>query len=332
MQEIDQKSWKEFTTGRNIHLLQTAEWGNLKEAFGWRVKRVTSGNFCAQILFKPLPLGFSVAYIPKLDHVSAGLLSEPAIRSGLDDLCAENKAAFLKVEPDVWRGSANDNFVPDGFLTSKRSIQPPNTILVDLNGDEDQILARMKQKFRYNIKLAAKKDIKVEESTDVTSFYRLMVETGRRDGFHSHSLEYYQKAFNLFHPPGYSALMMANYLGEPVAGVMIFAIGKTAWYLYGASSNAQRNRMPAYLAQWKAMLWAKSKGCEVYDLWGIPDASEAELEANFEKRSDDLWGVYRFKRGFGGKITRSVDSINRVYSPLLYKIYTLRQKLRGIQD
>jgi len=332
MREIDQTAWKEFTAERNIHLLQTAEWGNLKEAFGWKVKRVTSGNFGAQILFKPLPLGFSVAYIPKLDQISARLLTEPEIRRGLDDLCAANKAAFLKIEPDIWKRSEDDHFVPEGFRISRHSIQPPNTILVDLTGGEDQILARMKQKFRYNINLAAKKDIRVEQSTDVSSFHRLMLETGGRDGFHAHSLEYYQTAFDLFHPLGMVTLMMATYLDEPVAGVMVFALGKTAWYLYGASSNKQRNRMPVYLAQWEALRWAKSKRCEVYDLWGIPDASEAELEANFEHRADDLWGVYRFKRGFGGKITRSVDAINKVYSPILYWVYTLRQISRGIQD
>jgi lipid II:glycine glycyltransferase (peptidoglycan interpeptide bridge formation enzyme) len=97
-----------------------------------------------------------------------------------------------------------------------------------------------------------------------------------------------------------------------------------AYYLYGASTDEERNRMPTYLLQWEAMKWAKSLGCETYDLWGIPDEDEETLEANFEKRQDGLWGVYRFKRGFGGELKHAVQALDRVYNPLLYKLYLWR--------
>lgn len=332
MREVTEATWREFTAGRNIHLLQTAEWGMLKETFGWRVLRVIEGDFGAQLLFKPLPFGYTVSYIPKLDQQSYQKLADPDVRQSLDEICISQKATFLKIEPDIWRIPGESNFVPNGFKVSKHSIQPPNTILVDISGDEDEILSRMKQKFRYNIRLAEKKGIKIEQSTDVAAFHSLMLETGGRDGFNAHSLEYYQTAFTLFNHAGMVSLVLASYKEKPVAGVMIFAQGDSAWYLYGASSNQERNRMPAYLAQWEALRWARSKGCKIYDLWGIPDEMEETLEANFELRSDGLWGVYRFKRGFGGKIIRSMDAINRVYSPLLYWVYSIRQNLRGIQD
>ena len=81
--------------------------------------------------------------------------------------------------------------------------------------------------------------------------------------------------------------------------------------------------MPTYLLQWEAIRWAKQKGCKVYDMWGIPDFPEGELEDQFMTRSDGLWGVYRFKRGFGGKIVRTVGAWDRVYRPMLYKLYEL---------
>ena len=95
---------------------------------------------------------------------------------------------------------------------------------------------------------------------------------------------------------------MAEYEGRPLAGLMVFARGSRSWYFYGASNDEERNRMPTYLLQWEAMRWAKARGCSEYDLWGIPDADEEALEAGFASRSDGLWGVYRFKRGFGGTI------------------------------
>ncbi len=82
--------------------------------------------------------------------------------------------------------------------------------------------------------------------------------------------------------------------------------------------------MPAYLLQWEAMRWAKSKGAEEYDLWGVPDEDEITLESQFESRQDGLWGVYRFKRGFGGKILRAAPALDKVYNPLLYKLYLWR--------
>jgi lipid II:glycine glycyltransferase (peptidoglycan interpeptide bridge formation enzyme) len=102
---------------------------------------------------------------------------------------------------------------------------------------------------------------------------------------------------------------------------MLFILGTQAWYFYGGSSNEERNRMPTYLLQWEAMRWAKAHGATSYDLWGVPDEDEETLEGNFETRHDGLWGVYRFKRGFGGKLIREPHALDRVYSPLLYKAY-----------
>jgi len=116
---------------------------------------------------------------------------------------------------------------------------------------------------------------------------------------------------------------------RPVAGLMAFANQTTAWYFYGASSDEERNRMPTYLLQYEAMLWAKRKGCQWYDMWGIPDVDETQLENEFLDHHDGLWGVYRFKRGFGGDVKRSVGAFDFVYQPLLYRAYRWYAGRRG---
>ncbi|MBV6394873.1 MAG: hypothetical protein HFACDABA_00443 [Anaerolineales bacterium] len=102
---------------------------------------------------------------------------------------------------------------------------------------------------------------------------------------------------------------------------MVFARRRRVWYVYDASNDEERNRTPTYLLQWEAMKWAKARGCEEYDLWGVPDEDEATLEANFESRHDGLWGVYRFKRGFGGELKRAAQAMDRVYNSILYWAY-----------
>jgi len=104
-------------------------------------------------------------------------------------------------------------------------------------------------------------------------------------------------------------------------GINRIAHGDSAWYFYGASADQERQRMPTYLLQWEAIRWAKSKGCKIYDLWGVPDHTETLLEQRFMDRSEGLWGVYRFKRGFGGEVRRTIGAYDRVYRPFFYKLY-----------
>ena len=181
----------------------------------------------------------------------------------------------------------------------------------------------MKQKTRYNIRLADRKGVSVQESADVVRFFNLMQVTGRRDQFGIHSLEYYQTAYNIHHPKGQCELFFAEYEGQLLAAVMVFAQGHRAYYFYGASSNQHRNLMAPYAVQWSAMRWARKNGCTQYDLWGVPDHGFEVLEAEFTKRNDELWGVYRFKRGFGGDLKRTVGAWDRVFNPIFYLIYQI---------
>jgi peptidoglycan pentaglycine glycine transferase (the first glycine) len=309
------------------HLLQSSGWGSLKAAFGWETHYlIDSEKVCgAQVLFRRLPLGLTFGYIPK------GPVGEDWSRlwPDLDRLCRRKRTIFLKVEPDLTEPA--DSFVLKqltGFIPS-RSIQPRRTIVLSLEGDEQAWLERMKPKTRYNIRLAERKDVIIRVSTDVTAFHDMMLATGARDGFGVHSLEYIQKAYDLFVNRGEVILLEASYQGRSLAGLMAFARGERSWYFYGASNDEERNRMPTYLLQWEAMRWSARCGCKLYDLWGVPDANEDELEAGFTHRSDGLWGVYRFKRGFGGDLQRSAGAWDRVYHPLLYRLIQFYMKRRG---
>ena len=142
---------------------------------------------------------------------------------------------------------------------------------------------------------------------------------------------YYKAVYELF-APNQMALFIAEFEGRPLAAIIVSVIGPKATYLYGASGNEERQRMPTYALQWTAMQWAKARGCTQYDLWGVPDAEENTLEANFTKRSNGLWGVYRFKRGFGGQLFRAAGPWDRVYMPLPYAFYHWWIGRRNIEE
>jgi lipid II:glycine glycyltransferase (peptidoglycan interpeptide bridge formation enzyme) len=319
MPVLSASEWDSFLAQQTeAHILQTRAWGELKAAFNWTPVRIQSGQAGAQVLFRRLPLGLSVAYIPKgpVGQVWESLWPE------LDKICRRYNAIFLLVEPDASEPLSKERLLTlEKFGQAASSIQPRRTMVVDLSGSEEQVLERMKQKTRYNIHLAHRKGVVVNQSDALGKFFSLMKVTGERDGFEVHNLEYYQRAFDLFSSEEHCTLLIAEYEERPLAGLMVFYHGLRAWYFYGASSDEERNRMPAYLLQWEAMRWARQHGCREYDLWGVPDEDEAFLEAHFSGRSDGLWGVYRFKRGFGGRLARSAGAWQRVYNPTLYRLY-----------
>jgi lipid II:glycine glycyltransferase (peptidoglycan interpeptide bridge formation enzyme) len=188
-------------------------------------------------------------------------------------------------------------------------IQPVRTILLDLTADEATLLARMKEKWRYNLRLAERKGVKVRAAQsveDIQAWYNLMQITSERDQFGIHTLDYYLQAWRIFNPRQQGRLFLAECEGQLLAGIFVSLYAKQGIYLYGASSNEQRNLMPNYLLQWEAIRWAKAQGAKQYDFWGIP-ATDAEAEA--------MAGVYRFKSGWGGEVVRFVGCYQHVYHP-----------------
>jgi lipid II:glycine glycyltransferase (peptidoglycan interpeptide bridge formation enzyme) len=355
-------AWDAFVERRaDGHVLQTSAWARLKSRFGWSAGRVAvldEGRVVAgaSVLFRRLPLGLgTLAYVPKgpvVNWDNAPLVS--ALFGGLDALCRARRAFALKLELDIEENEGGQTpvkarslamngesppFAPHSSLFALRPsspVQPRRTALIDLTKTEDELLAAMHQKTRYNIRLAARKRVVVRPGTadDLPALYALMQTTGERDGFGVHSPEYYRAAFEIFVPHDWARLFVAEVheagiQKAPVAAIMVFAFGSKAWYMYGASGNEHRERMPNHALQWEAIRWTKSQGCATYDLWGVPDEGEATLDAQYLERSDGLWGVYRFKRGFGGRLVRYVGAFDRVYDPLLYRVYLFALQRRG---
>jgi lipid II:glycine glycyltransferase (peptidoglycan interpeptide bridge formation enzyme) len=337
---IPPAAWDGFNaTHPDGHTLQSADWGQFKSEFGWQQQIIgvvdPSGQVVAGalILYKRVHrlLPVSVAYIPAgpllpIEGTPDAAEARAALWRGIDSAARRNAAAFLKVEPCDWyreRPGLEALLRSNGFIQSRQTIQPPRTVVIDLDRAEDQILKGMNQSTRYKARIGPKKEVETRIGTaaDLASFAALMGTTGQRDGFSVHEPAYYARAYQLFAPSGRCALILASYQGRDLAAVMVFRHGDKAYYLYGASSNEERDRMPTYVVQWAAIRWALAQGAKYYDFWGVPDAAPEVLEAEFEKRRDGLWGVYGFKRGWGGRVVRSVGAWDKVYIGPAYALY-----------
>jgi peptidoglycan pentaglycine glycine transferase (the first glycine) len=280
--------------------------------------------------------GFSdrlkLIYIPKgplLDWDNASLRRQ--VLDDLRQLAQRLGAIFIKIDPDVSLGSGTPgdscaqeaalgqavqaDLAARGWRKSSEQIQFRNTVLIDLSEDEDALLKNMKQKTRYNIRLAERKGVRVRVGSpqDFPMLYRMYAETSLRDGFVIRPQDYYECVWSAFLQAGMLDPLIAEVAGEVVAAVMVFRFGNRAWYLYGMSRELHREKMPNYLLQWEAMKRSRAAGCRVYDLWGAPERFE---------ESDPLWGVFRFKEGFGGQVERHLGAWDLPVNLWMYRLYT----------
>lgn len=276
----------------------------------------------------------SVLYLPKgplLDWSNDALRTR--VLNDLEIYAKRQGAIFLKMDPDVVLGTGvpqSESDVVDtngqaivsglkrrGWEYSADQIQFKNTVLIGLSASEEEMLARMKQKTRYNIRLAEKKGVSLRIGTlsDLSLLYTMYAETSVRDGFVIRDEGYYKTVWKLFMNASEPACepILAEVEGEPVAAIFVFYFARRAYYVYGMSRDKHREKMPAYLLQWEAMKRAKAKGCTVYDLWGAPEVFD---------ESDSMWGVYRFKEGLGGRVVRTLGAWDFAPSPLWYKMYS----------
>jgi lipid II:glycine glycyltransferase (peptidoglycan interpeptide bridge formation enzyme) len=306
------------------HVLQSWEWGEFKSRYGWRPVRYLwqAGDLpraAASVLTRRLGRWpASVMYVPKgpaLDYGDGALLEN--VLADLEGTARRERALFLKIDPDV---RAEDSAVVEtlrrrGWVLSREQIQFRNTVLVDLTRTPGEMLAAMHQKTRYNVRLAERKGVMVREGTlaDLPLLYQMYAETAARDGFVIRPEAYYRDAWGAFIEAGLAQPLVAEVAGEPVAMVIIFRFANRAWYMYGASRSAHREKMPNHLLQWEAMCWAREQGCTAYDMWGAPEALD---------ESDPLWGVYRFKEGFGGEFVRHVGAWDYAVSHPGHWLYT----------
>ena len=337
---VELEHWNEMIAGLpGAHILQTRQWAAFKAAYGWtplpRFWRDGAGKVqaAALVLERTVsPLRLKVLYVPRgplLDWSDTVVRGK--VLGDLQTLARKRGAIFIKIDPELMVGrgipgapdavetdtgqAVVDELNRKGWRYSDEQIQFRNTVWVRLDGLEEERLGRLKQKWRDNLRLAQRKWAQVRQGglTDLPQLYKMYAETSVRDGFVIRSEDYYRAVWKKFIENGMAAPLIAEVDGVPVAGLMLFHFAGRAWYLYGMSTQASREKMPNYLLQWEAMSLAAQKGCTVYDLWGAPDQFD---------ESDGMWGVFRFKEGMGGEVIRTCGAWDYAANPILYPAYT----------
>lgn len=325
------------------HVLQSAAWGEVKADFGWKPLRarwydadgvtVAAVQILERVVRLPgMPVQLRVLYAPKgplLDWRDVRLRSR--VLADLGRIARRRNAIFIKIDPDVVVGkgipgqpdACEDPLGADvvaelsahGWRFSPDQIQFRNTVVINLSPEEEELLANMKQKTRYNVRLAGRKgvEVRVGGPGDLDLLYRMYAQTSVRDGFVIREAQYYRRVWGTFLSSGQAEALIAEVEGAAVGAVIIFRFGDRAWYLYGMSTENHREKMPNYLLQWEAMRRAREAGCLSYDLWGAPDVFA---------ESDDLWGVYRFKEGLGGTVERRLGAWDWTAQSTRYWMYT----------
>lgn len=289
-----------------------------------------------------------VIYVPKGPMIDwTDILLRRRVLEDLREFAEKHSAIFIKIDPDFEIGTgvpgnpdstenpATESILSDmstaGWQFSEEQVQFRNTVLIDLEPSEDELLSKMKQKTRYNVNLAKRKGlvVRIGLPEDIDALIRMYAETSLRDGFTIRNEGYYREVWNTFlfsqapkrlNQPVAEALI-ADFEGQPIAGVIIFRFAGKAWYLYGMSRTAHRDKMPNHLLQWEAIKRVKSAGCKVYDLWGAPDEFVED---------DPLWGVYKFKEGLGGTVHRFLGAWDLPINRMLFRLYT--KTLPGLLD
>jgi lipid II:glycine glycyltransferase (peptidoglycan interpeptide bridge formation enzyme) len=241
------------------------------------------------------------------------------VLEGLEDYARSASLLFLKIDPDVSVDTPQGQAVLEllerrGWRPSFEQIQFRNTMILDLSSDEETLLANMKSKWRYNIRLAGRRGVEVRQvpESEFPVLYAMYAETSQRNEFIIRGAQYYLEAWRAFSRAGLMLPLVAEVAGEPVAMLVLFHFGQWAWYMYGASLDAHRACMPNHLLQWEAIKRAKALGCTRYDMWGAPDVLNED---------DPMWGVYRFKVGFGARFVEHIGAYDFAPSPLLYRLY-----------
>jgi len=249
----------------------------------------------------PLPMGKCWLYINRGDIVD------------LTDLAKKTGAVFARFEHPYQKHEFDKK-----LRKAHAHYQPDTTLIIDLTKSEDEILAQMKQKGRYNIRLAEKKGVTIVESDDASEFYKILKQTTERDKFHGHNKEFYQKMIDMVDG---AKLYYAQYEGKIIAGLIATFYKDTATYYYGASSNEHRNVMAPYLLQWHVIRKAKDRGCKYYDFLGIaPEGAKGHA-----------WeGVTAFKRKFGGEVVRYAEAKELVFKPFWYWLLRAVKWVRGL--
>jgi len=306
------------------HPCQSWEWGEFREKTGAQVvrigvfqgKKIVSGF---QFSFHLIPwTSYTIGYLPR------GPMINKAMIKVLKKFGQKKNCVFFRIEPNVIKTKKKEIKKEDLDLKSAaRSFFYRYTFLINLQKTEEELLKQMKQKTRYNLRLAERRGVKVSEDNSQRAFenyLRLLKETTRRQGFFAHSENYQRKMWKTLKPAGIAHLLKAEYQGKILATWILFKFHDVLYYPYGASSSSYRNLMANNLMMWEAIKLGKKLGCRKFDLWGClgprPDPN------------DSWYGFHRFKEGYGGELVEFIGSFDLVLKPTLYRLYNLTDTLR----
>lgn len=281
--------------------LQSSLWADFKSSFGWSA--LAYGFDRGGERHRLLVLTRRVAHLASIAYVPHGPRFDdedgPEDLAGLAALLGERVPGMVLRFDLPWENydeSTAARLAGAGLRPAGVTVQPPDTVLVDLSVEEEAILEGMKPKTRYNIRLAGRKGVVVSPADrgDLPRWYELYRETAGRDRITIHSFAYYDRLFALAEAGGMALrLYLAHHEADLLGGIIVAQVGPVATYLYGASSNTKRNLMAPYALQWEAMKESRRAGFVAYDLFGIPPADDPD---------HPMYGLYRFKTGFGGRI------------------------------
>jgi len=330
----DNAAWNAFVAGwPDFVLMQAHEWGAFKASLSWEAVRIgveQDGRLVAgaQVLLKRLPFRWaSIAYVPRGPLVDwRDATATQTLLEAIHCVARRARAISLKIEPALPHTPAALQLLDaQGFRPSRYTNQPRCSIVIDLRPELQTILANMSRSTRRNIQRGERNGVQVRmgDASDLPTFYQLMQRTFKRAGLPARSFAYYAEEWKALAQAGQLKLYLATYAGQVLAVSMDATLGAQAASFHGGSLETHHHLKPNDLLLWECLKSAKAQGCQTYDVWGIPD-EVGELLSRGETipahQTGGLWGVYYFKRGFGGKIIYYVGAHDFVYSRPLYRL------------
>lgn len=345
IQEItDREQWNSFLTSQpRGHLLQSYEWGELNTYLGGRIYRLGAledgrlvGALLLSIARVPLPLSipgirFSWLYGsrgPTVERPDSPAL--PALLEEAHRIARKERAVVLRLEPNIADDDPNQDawlavYHRLGFQTNSIAVHGRRSWVLDVRPDAGTLLANFKMTWRQNVRASERKGVVVREATsdaDFDAYYDLLTITSERDAFFIHNKDYHKEILCRFASKGDAVLFLAEHEGEAIAAKMLIRFGDWCWDMFGATSNKKRNLKAAYLLQYRCFLWAKEKGCSYFDFRTIPEVLEP---------GEEMWGVYEYKKGFGGFSRLNMPTQDYVYRPLIYISWTKMVEIKRAQ-
>ena len=300
-----------------MSIFQTPEWEKFKLETGWQ-KSYRIDDIL--VLQKNLPMGRTMLYSPMVDKSQISKIKSQNYGKTIGEIAKENNTIFYRLEIDEPITSQPlDILTRFGYAKAFEEMQPEHTIVINISKEEGEILAQMKQKGRYNIRVATKHNVEVKESETVDNFYQLYETMTKRQKISHRDKEYFQKLFDNLRAKSYVKVFEARHSNRVLATAIVTYYANRATYLFGGSSQEMKNVMAPYLLHWEIMKDAKAMGFIEYDLFGVAP----------ENQPNHPWaGVTNFKEKFGGKYLELIGSYDKVFKPFEYKLFRLAEKIR----